>query len=291
MKKGIGFLAAVLFLGLCAYFMSHCRGSSIKPAGMLRVSDRSIVSFADVLKELQSVPVVCVGELHDEVSHHRAQLELIRGLHHSGRKVAVGLEMFRAGEQDQLNRWLKREIAEEDFVPVYLQNWNFPWDLYRSIFLYCRDGAIPMVGLNIPSAMTRQVARKGFSSLAGNLRERLPPVSCNVDEIYQDFIRRAMGVTHNHGADFEYFCEAQLVWDTAMAWHAVQFLKEHSDYTIVILAGSGHAWKRGIPEQVRRQSNLTFRVILPEMPRLDRESVTLEDTDYLWLNLPPEHSR
>jgi uncharacterized iron-regulated protein len=258
---------------------------------MLRVRDRSVVSFAEVLKELHNVRVVCVGEHHDEGSHHRAQLELIRGLHDSGRKVAVCLEMFRAEEQDQLNRWVKGEIAEDDFVPVYIQNWNFPWDLYRSIFLYCRDRAIPMVGLNIPSAVTRQVGRKGFSSLSENLRHHLPPVSCNVDEIYQDFIRRAMGVTHKHGVDFEYFCEAQLVWDTAMAWHAVQFLKENPDYTIVILAGSGHAWKRGIPEQVRRQSNLTFRVILPEMPRLDRENVTLADTDYLWLDLPVGHAR
>ena len=148
-----------------------------------------------------------------------------------------------------------------------------------------------MVGLNIPSAVTRQVGRKGFSSLPENLRQHLPPVSCNVDEIYQDFIRRAMGVAHKHGTEFDYFCEAQLVWDTSMAWHAVQFLKENPDYTIVILAGSGHAWKRGIPEQVRRQSSLTFRVILPEMPRLDRESVTLADTDYLWLDLPVGHAR
>jgi len=290
MKKGVVFLVGMLFLGLRGYFMPHCQGS-FEPSGILRVSDRSVVSFAEVLKELQSVRVVCVGELHDEASHHRAQVELIRGLHDSGRKVAVGLEMFRAEEQDQLNRWVKGEITEGDFVPVYLRNWNFPWDLYRSIFLYCRDRGIPMVGLNIPSAVTRQVGRKGFSSLAENLRHHLPPVSCNVDEIYQDFIRRAMGVTHKHGADFEYFCEAQLVWDTAMAWHAVRFLKNNPDYSIIILAGSGHAWKRGIPEQVRRQSDLTFRVILPEMPRLDRKRVTLEDTDYLWLDLPLGHSR
>jgi uncharacterized iron-regulated protein len=290
MKRSLVLPVAVLFLGLCVYFMPHCH-RSIEPARILRVSDRSIVSFAEVLKELHGVPVVCFGELHDEASIHRAELELIRGLHDSGEKVAVGLEMFRADEQGQLNRWVKGEIAEEDFVPVYLQNWNFPWDLYRAIFLYCRDTAIPMIGLNIPTAVTRQVARKGFASLSENQREHLPPVTCNVDKVYQDFIRRAMGLAHDHGADFEYFCEAQLVWDTSMAWHAVKFLKEHAHYTIVILAGSGHAWKRGIAEQVRRESNLTVRVVLPETPRLNRENVTLEDADYLWLNLPLEPSK
>jgi uncharacterized iron-regulated protein len=290
MKKGVVSFAALSFIGLCTAFVLHCE-SSHKSSGVLRVRDRAIVSLPLVLETLQNVRVLCVGELHDEPSHHRAQLELIQRLHERGRKVAVGLEMFRAQEQDQLNRWVTGEMAEDAFVPVYLRNWNFPWALYRNIFLYCRDHGIPMVGLNIPSAVTRQVGRQGFSSLGKDLRQDLPPVSCNVDKIYQDFIRRAMGVGHGHGVDFEYFCEAQLVWDTAMAWHAVKFLREQPDYMIVILAGSGHAWKRGIPEQVRRQSDLTFRVILPEMPRLDRDRVTLEDTDYLWLDLPLEHTR
>jgi len=290
MKNGVVSFAALWFIGLCLAFMPQCN-SSHQSSGILRVRDRSEVSLPQVLKEVRHVRVLCVGELHDEPSHHRAQLEVIRRLDDRGRKVVVGLEMFRAEEQDYLNRWVKGEVAEDDFIPVYLQNWNFPWGLYRDIFLYCRDHGIALVGLNIPSAVTRQVGRQGFASLGEDLRQDLPPVSCNVDLVYQDFIRRAMGVGHRHGVEFEYFCEAQLVWDTAMAWYAVKFLKENPDDTMVILAGSGHAWKRGIPEQIRRQSELPCRVILPEMPRLDRGRVTVEDADYLWLDLPLEHAR
>ena len=289
MKKALVFLAGIFFLGFCAYFIlwyERRENASPDRPRILRVSDRSIVSLTEVLKDLAGVRLVCIGELHAEASHHRAQLKVIRALHNGGKQIAVGLEMFRAEEQDQLNRWVRREVPEETFLPVYLRNWNIPWELYSDIFLYCRENAIPMIGLNVPNAVTRQVARMGFSSLAEEHLQHLPPVSCNVDQIYQDFIRRALGVTHKHRADFEYFCEAQLVWDTVMAWHTVRFLKENPNYTVVILAGSGHAWKRGIPEQVRRQSDLTFRVVLPETPTLDRESVKLEDTDYLWLDLP-----
>ena len=294
MKKGLVFLAALFFLAFCVYFILEYErsnnASSDRPR-ILRVSDRSIVSLPEVLKDLAGVRIVCIGELHAAASHHRTQLGVIRALHSGGRQIAVGLEMFRAEEQDPLNRWIRGETPEEAFVSVYLRNWNLPWELYSDIFLYCRESAIPMIGLNVPSAVTRQVAERGFSSLAKEQLQHLPPVSCNVDQVYQDFIRRALGGTHKHGADFEHFCEAQLVWDTAMAWHTVRFLEDNPNHTVVILAGSGHAWKRGIPEQIRRQSNVLFRVILPETPTLDRESVKLEDTDYLWLDLPLEPLR
>ena len=294
MKKRLAFISSILLLTFCAYFILGCGrndDTSSHTPRILRVSDRSIVSLTGVFEDLAGVRLVCVGELHTVASHHRAQLEVIRALHKGGKQIAVGLEMFRSEEQDQLNLWVRGETPEKTFVPVYLRNWNFPWELYSDIFLYCRDNAIPMIGLNVPSVVTRQVARSGFSSLSEGQLQHLPPVSCNVDQVYQDFIRRALGDTHKHGADFEYFCEAQLVWDTAMAWQALRFLKENPNHTVVILAGSGHAWKRGIPEQIRRQSDITFRVILPENPTLNRRGVKLEDTDYLWLDLPLEHAR
>ena len=294
MKKRLVFVACIFFLAFCAYFILGCqRSNNASPdrPRILRVSDRSIVTSKEILEDLASVRLVCIGELHTAESHHRAQLGVIRALHNGGRQIAVGLEMFRAEDQDQLNRWLRREIPDQVFVSVYLRNWNLPWELYSDIFLYCRDNAIPIIGLNVPNAVTRQVAQRGFSSLAEEQLQHLPPVSCNVDQVYQDFIRRALGDTHQHGGNFEYFCEAQLVWDTAMAWQALRFLKENPNHALVILAGSGHAWKRGIPEQIRRQSDITFRVILPETPTLDRRTVRLEDTDYLLLDLPLEHSR
>ena len=72
--------------------------------------------------------------------------------------------------------------------------------------------------------------------------------------------------------------------DKSMAWHLVRFLKANPEHTVVVLAGNGHAWKRGIPEQIRRRSSHAYRVILPEEPgRLQRGGVLADDLDYLWL--------
>jgi uncharacterized iron-regulated protein len=279
---GLVLVVGLLFLTYLSWARTPLEGR------LLRVSDRAVVSLPEIVADLKKARLVFVGELHDQELHHQAQLEVIRFLYDSGVPVAVGLEMFRRDSQAQLDRWVDGEIDEKGFQKIYVDNWGLPWNLYRDIFVFARDHKIPMVGLNVPGDITRQIAREGFASLTPGQLGDMPAVSCAVDDAYAAFIRRSLGM-HAHGdMTFTRFCEAQLFWDTAMAWNALHFLKEHPGSTVVVLAGSGHAWKRGIPAQVAARSSFPFRVILPEIPgRLDRETVCLDDTDYLWLGITP----
>ena len=284
MRRFIGVTLILTLLTLA--YLSWARNSP--DDRLLRVSDRAVVSLSDIIPDLKSAKLVFIGELHDQELHHQAQLEVIRRLYELGVPVAVGLEMFRRDSQAQLDRWVKGEITEEAFQKIYFDNWGLPWDLYRDIFVFARDHKIPLVGLNVPREITRQIAREGFASLTPEQLGDMPAVSCLVDDAYAAFIRRSLGMHTHGGMDFTRFCEAQLFWDTAMAWNALRFLKDHPSSTMVVTAGSGHAWKRGIPAQVTTRTPLPFRVILPEIPgRLDRETVRLDDTDYLWLGITP----
>lgn len=168
---------------------------------------------------------------------------------------------------------------------MYDHNWNFPWALYCMIFEYAREKRIPLVGLNVPRDVTRQVALEGFQSLSRKDKARIPSVTCRVDREYMDFIKRAYGA-HAHGQlNFTYFCEAQLVWDKAMAIHALDYLEAHPNASMVLLAGTGHAWKRGIPEQMRQLSELTYTVVLPQISgRIEPRTVHVNDTDSIWLD-------
>jgi len=55
----------------------------------------------------------------------------------------------------------------------------------------------------------------------------------------------------------------------------------------VILAGTTHAWKRAIPEQIKRlSSGYSVSVILPEAPdESQRKKITPDEADYLVLNV------
>ncbi len=110
-------------------------------------------------------------------------------------------------------------------------------------------------------------------------------VQCVVTPLYGSYIRQALGGHGGHGDNFLHFCEAQLLWDTVMARNLIEFLQDNPDYRVVVLAGSGHAWKFGIPTQMLEQADISYRVLLPEVSsRVDRNSVTREITDYLWLD-------
>lgn len=239
--------------------------------------------LVDVLKDKK---VVLVGEHHTTVSHHQAQLAVIRMLHEAGVKVAVGLEMFRSESQPVLDRWTAGKIDSQAFERLYYDNWNYPWPLYRDIFEYARDNAIPMVGLNVPRDITRQVARAGYNSLSDDQRRRLGDVACRVDKEYMDYIRKAYG-GHGHGnMNFLHFCEAQMVWDSAMAVATLEYLESNPERVVVILAGTGHVRKQAIPEQIRSRAPLPHAVILPEVPgMLDKQTLDSGDADFIFLDL------
>lgn len=252
---------------------------------ILRATDRTEIAPADLMADLAAARVVFIGELHDNIGHHRAQLAIIRALSRdSARPLAIGLEMFRRDSQAALDRWTAGGYAMHAFLKVYDDNWSM-WEAYREIFVYARDAKVRMVGLNIPRAISSKVARNGFAALPEGDRQALGNVQCRVDPEYGNFIRRAMGGHGGHGRQYLFFCEAQMLWDTMMARHIAEFLKENPTHRLVVLAGSGHAWKFGIPRQLLDQMDITYRVVLPEIDgRVTRSEVDPTVTDYLWLN-------
>jgi uncharacterized iron-regulated protein len=198
--------------------------------------------------------------------------------------VAIGLEMFRHDRQSDLEGWISGRIDEADFKPLYLENWNYDWQFYRAIFLYARENRIPMVGLNVAPEISSQVARHGFESLSPSQRGPVDELTCDIPPEHREYLRRAHEA-HAHGQlDFEHFCEAQLLWDAAMAEHALQYLEQHQDRIMVLLAGSGHARKMGIPAQLRQRAACPWVVVLPETPGIfEPRRVTAEDADFLVL--------
>lgn len=269
--------ALVLFtLALAAPSWSHPH--------ILALEQGEEISFNELIDALSKVQLIFLGELHDHDGHHQMQLEIIRALQERGRPLAVGLEMFQRDYQGALDKWVAGEMPENNFVMVYQQNWSM-WPKYRPIFLFARERGVPMVGLNISRDLTRQVAREGFDSLTDEQRRGLEGIACRVDPAYEEFIRRALG-GHGHGMpNFIYFCEAQLLWDAAMARNLLRFLKDNPEHQVVVLAGSGHSWKYGIPFQVTELAEVSYRVVLPEVRgRIDRANASAADADYLWLD-------
>jgi uncharacterized iron-regulated protein len=281
MKRSIVILLSVFFsIGALAIAM--------KPSNqrLYDVNHGKETVMSDVIAALKQNRIIIVGEHHSNISHHEAQVNVIRSLKESGVQVAIGLEMFRSDSQPALDRWVAGDIGEEEFQEIFYDNWGYSWANYRVIFDYARAEKMPMIGLNVPRDITRQVARQGFQSLNKEQKGKLSNIACRVDKEYMDYIKKAFG-GHAHGKlDFTYFCEAQLVWDTMMAINALEFLKKNPEAVVIVLTGTGHAQKNAIPRQIRERSDVAHAVILPEVKGvIDSKTVDKTVADYIILDL------
>jgi uncharacterized iron-regulated protein len=287
MKRVILGLSLSWFLGLTTWILAddHLLSYSVYDVRQKRQS-----TLGEIMGDLKKDRFILVGEHHNEESHHLAQLMVVKALHESGARVTVGMEMFRQDSQKGLDRWVSGQLSQAAFKRLYYENWDFPWPMYSMIFHYIRENRIPLVGLNVPQEITRQVAREGFESLTQKQRGKLPDVTCRVDRQYMDYIRRAYGAHGHVHMNFTYFCEAQLVWDKAMAIHALEHIRQNPERIMVLLTGIGHAWKWAIPTQIRERSDLPLAVIVPQViDSVEANTVRGEEADYILLDVGRLH--
>ena len=65
--------------------------------------------------------------------------------------------------------------------------------------------------------------------------------------------------------DFNFFLQAQALWDEGMAESAHQFLVNNPEHKLVILAGNGHlSYKYGIPERLHQRNQEPFTVLVQD---------------------------
>jgi uncharacterized iron-regulated protein len=210
--------------------------------------------------------VVFVGEQHDRYEHHLTQLEIIRRLHQRNHQLAIGMEAFQQPFQPHLDAYIAGELSEQELLrnSEYYARWRFDFRLYAPILRYAREHRLPVVALNLPEEITRQVGRGGIQSLSEQDRARIP---ADIDRSDTEYEQRLSEVFDSHprqnGQSFEHFLEVQLLWDEGMAQRAVEYLQAHPEQRMVVLAGSGHlAHGSGIPQRLLRRLPVSSAIVL-----------------------------
>jgi uncharacterized iron-regulated protein len=66
-----------------------------------------------------------------------------------------------------------------------------------------------------------------------------------------------------------------------MAWNIAKYRQKHPADTVVVLAGTWHAVKNGVPELLSTYGKFTSKVILPELAELNLENAAVSEADYL----------
>jgi uncharacterized iron-regulated protein len=246
-----------------------------------------------VLQKLSQADVVYLGETHDRLADHQAQLEIIRALHRLRPKLAIGMEMFQRPYQSVLDRYLDNRLTEAELQDQsqYAKRWGYDWTFYAPILRFAQANKLPVIALNTPTEVTRKTSRTGLESLALPERRFIPPASAIVlePEAYRERIQKIYAESH-HGSvsiNAERFFQAQVLWDETMAERIAQTLQQQPKTLVVVLVGQGHIiYGDGIPARVARrmqakqspftQISLLLNTDEPEIQR-DRQSA-----DYIW---------
>ncbi|MSO76042.1 MAG: PDZ domain-containing protein [Alphaproteobacteria bacterium] len=227
--------------------------------------------------------VVLLGESHDEVAHHRWQLHAIAALHAGRPDMVLGFEMFPRRAQPVLDRWVRGELGEAQFLRdvEWTDVWGSDAGLYLPLFHFARMHRVAMLALNVDRGVSRLVAREGLAAVTGRAREGVGDPEPASPE-YRTRLRSIFAEHPQAGATpdaespaFQRFVEAQLLWDRAMAEAIAGVVRDGRRPFVAAIMGRGHVeYRHGVPHQLKALGIQNVGVALP-WPA-DRDCVALE---------------
>ena len=266
-----------------AFAQAGSASQCLVPGGWARADGVApqVVDGAGLLAAMAQRAVVLLGEQHDDMDHHRWQLQTLAALHAQRPHLVIGFEMFPRRVQPVLDRWVAGELTESDFLAQSEWNkvWSMPAELYLPLFHFARINRIPMLALNIEPTLTRAIAEKGWAGVPAAQREGVGQAAAPLAD-YEDFlfeIHEQHALARGKSADkaarsdagFRNFVDSQLAWDRAMAEALVAGRQRHvgTDGHLplaVAIMGNGHVrYGHGVAHQLRDLGENSIGQLMP----------------------------
>lgn len=215
-------------------------------------------TMADVVAATKGKRWLFLGENHATTAHQNLEALTLSALVGSGRRVAVGLEMYQRPMQSWLDQWTAGGMEEEDFLlkSNWKEQWGFDFAFYRPVFQAVQMNHLPLEGLNVPRTWVRAVAKGGFAGLPEDAMAQLPNDMFLGNRIHRTVYDALIG-GHPMGdaSMMDNMYAAQVLWDEGMADTALKFTRGWDRGGIfVVIAGSGHVlYKQGINYRVAKR--------------------------------------
>jgi uncharacterized iron-regulated protein len=228
------------------------------------VEPQKSATLPEMMTSLAGERVVYFGETHTAFGDHLLQLEVLKAMAAQPGQLALGVEWIQAPFQDAVDRYIRGEIDEGEFLRAteYYERWRFDYRLYRPIVQFARDRGIPIIALNAPREVTQEISRVGINGLPEEMRQRLPDDYDFSDKAYEASLHEMFRMHPSEDAAFQRFLEVQLTWDETMAENVAAWLDGGAQRRMLVLAGKGHVSGRsGIPNRVTRRTGIEGKTV------------------------------
>jgi len=259
-----------------------------RPGQIVDLASGKVIDFEELIANLSSKDLIFVGEAHDNPDHHLIQIQILQAVATRSPSLTMGMEFFQQRQQPIVDRYVQGEMTEKEFLEAvdWEKSWGFDYHLYRPLMQFARERKYRVLALNAPNSVVRKVARTGLNSLEPSERDQLPK---NIDlsqerhraflhEIYSEHSPRDL-------KEFEFFYEAQCVWEEAMASTLAEHLASGKG-KLIAFTGNGHIVNKfGIPDRTVRRVPASMVTVMP-YPLNGKETVDRASADYVWFTFP-----
>jgi uncharacterized iron-regulated protein len=259
------------------------------------------VSFEEFAARLAANDVVYLGEEHYNRFHIEAAIKLLEALLDRKQLPVLGLEMFSWDGQAALDRFLADPaVTKDSFLQEahWKQNWGGAYEEYAPLISFARDHHLPVIALNPPRALVREVAKQGIAQAGTNpdmAKWGMQDERLVEDPDYRGKILQQLRACHGGMPDAAYqrMYEASVFRDEGMAKTISEYLQRlpKGAGPIVSYTGGGHIqYKLPVPNRVQRRQSAPLRQITVYLTGIDpgrtqdiQDLLQSSIADYVWL--------
>lgn len=269
-------LGAALFSGGCALRAFPEKSAEFpyplhEPPGadtIVHVATGTRLTRLQLFSLLSDAGVVYISESHNNLEAHRVQAEIIEAMvSRFPGQVAVGLEMFPYSAQQELDEWSTSGLDARGVDRLWSKYWNVDVAYYQPLIEVLQRHRTPVIGLNAPKSLVREVSEKGVEGISADLVGEAPEI--DLTDPYQKEFLRSIYAGHMQGSGMlDRFVLIQALWEETMAKTAAEYLQSEKgrDKKLIILAGGHHInYGFGIPRRLFRRLPRSYFTVNPEV--------------------------
>jgi uncharacterized iron-regulated protein len=261
------------------------------------------ISFDALVDAVATADVVAVGEEHHHPDIQAFALRLLQAVaQRRPQHLALAMEFLERDQQTTIDAYLAGTIEQSTLQNRLGVSAAFMRD-YFPLLDYARQQALPVIAMNIPRRIARQVAREGLEKTLQQLshsdRDYLPVALAAITPIYRSYFLEAVAAHHLlQGERAEFFVQASHLKDDTMAESLADFLASRPGFTIVALAGRFHFdYGKAIPALLQQRRQHTSMPRITAMAVASDRVISLQQfatdnvADYLWFSPPAPEER
>ncbi|MDO8806574.1 MAG: ChaN family lipoprotein [Elusimicrobiota bacterium] len=207
--------------------------------------------------------VIYVGETHDRIKDHLAQLGALKAMKIArGSRIAVGFEMMSMTMQPALDDYAAGKLTEEEFLAKadWKNEWSVDFSLYKPLFDFLVQNKLRAIALNVPKRIIAKIARVGLAGLDDEDKKFLPePVTITKHKKYLEYLKASFD---GHGGNpaaamltWDNYLASMSAWNEGMGSRVADFINANPGWSVLVVTANGHvSYNAAIPASVKSRT-------------------------------------